>query len=60
MVRTSNTLSETLSQLPFSAIRGADEQKQSFQQEIRQDAVKLIEKSKAAREAIAKLLGPEV
>ena len=60
MVRTSNTLSEALSRLLFSSIRGIDEQRQLFQQEIRQSALELIEKSKAAREAIAKLLGPEV
>lgn len=60
MVRVSNTLSEALSGLPFSAIRKIDEQKQSFQVEVRQNALKLIEKSKAAREGIARLLGPEV
>ena len=60
LVRVSNTLSETLSKLPFSAMTGIDEQKQAFQKEIRQHAVALIEKAKAAQTAISKLLGPEV
>ena len=60
MVRTSNTLSETLSRLPFTTIIGIEEQRQSFQIEIRQRAIELVKESKAARIAITKLLGPEV
>jgi len=53
-------LSETLSELPFSAISGVDQQKQAYQKEIRRNAVELIDKSKLAREAIAKILVPSV
>ncbi|TKB71609.1 MAG: ATP-binding protein [Nitrospira sp.] len=59
-VRVSNTYSEALSQLPFSAISGADEQKKQFQLEIRSTASKLREKAASAKAAIEKLLGPEV
>lgn len=59
-VRVSNTYSEALSELPFSAISGVDEQEKQFQLEIRRTANELREKSKSAREAIEKLLGPEV
>jgi hypothetical protein len=60
LVRVTNTLSETLSELPFSAISGVDQQKQAYQKEIRRNAVELTEKCKAARETIAKILGPSV
>jgi hypothetical protein len=60
LVRVTNTLSETLSELPFSAISGVDEQKQAYQKEIRRNAVELTEKCKVAREAISKILGPTV
>ena len=59
-VRVSNTYSEALSELPFSAISGVDQQKKQFQLEIRRTATELREKAKSAREAIEKLLGPEV
>lgn len=59
-VRVSNTLSEALSDLPFSAISGVDEQKKQFQLEIRSTASKLCEKAAIAKSAIEKLLGPEV
>ncbi len=60
LVRVTNTLSETLSELPFSAIHGVDPQKQEFQKEIRRNALGLREKCKLAREAIVKILGPAV
>ena len=59
-VRVSNTYSEALSGLPFSAISGIEVQRQQFQTEIRHTAVQLRDRAKVAREAIQKLLGPEV
>ncbi len=59
-VRVSNTYSEALSELPFSAISGADERKKQFQLEIRSTAGKLRDKAAIARSAIEKLLGPEI
>ena len=59
-VRVSNTLSESLSTLPFSSISGADEQKKQFQLEIRRTAGELGERAARAKSAIEKLLGPEI
>jgi Putative DNA-binding domain len=58
-VRVSNTFSEALSQLPFSSISGVDEQKKTFQLEIRRNANELRGKAAEAKKAIEKLLGPE-
>lgn len=60
LVRVTNTLCEALSQLPFSALSGVEAQQQSFQKEIRRNAVELIARCKGTREAIAKVLAPAV
>lgn len=60
LVRVSNTLSESLGTLPFSALHGADKQKTDFQKEIRDYAVQLRERCEKTCEAIAGLLQPAV
>lgn len=59
-VRVSNTYSEALSKLVFSAIGGVNPQKKRFQLDQRRIALDLIEKIKLAKQKINAMLGPEV
>ena len=59
-VRISNTYSEALSKLVFSAVRGVDPQKKRFQIDQRRIALDLKDKISSAKERIRALLGPEV